>query len=164
MILLQPLLHELQHEAEKTRKYLQIVPQDKFNWKPHPKSRTLLELAIHIAEIPGWLHYTLEAEELDFATLDYAPPEVTTGELLLKLYDEKMLLGGKALHNTSDEVLLGKWRLRNADYIILDMQRLAVIRDMVLNYIAHHRGQLSVYLRLLNVSLPGIYGPSADEQ
>jgi hypothetical protein len=163
MKLSEPLLAELHHEAEKTKKYLEVIPTDSFGWKPHEKSMTLVRLATHIVELPSWLHYTLDAEELDFQKMDYTPPAITDQESLMKTFEDNLNIGIKSLINASDETFYGKWCLRNGDHIIFELPRVVVVRDMVFNHFVHHRGQLSVYLRLLNVKLPGIYGPSADE-
>lgn len=154
---------ELQYEAVNTKKYLQIVPAESFEWRPHEKSMKLGVLAGHIAELVGWLHYILNAEELDFDTLNYTPPALTDNASLMKLFEDNLALGTNSLKNASDETLMANWKLRKGSYIIMEMPRISVVRSMVLNHILHHRGQLSVYLRLLNVKIPGLYGPSADE-
>lgn len=163
MNLSQPLLNELYHEAENTRRYLQIVPAEAFGWKPHERSMDLGTLSKHIAELPGWLHYTINAEELDFSNMDYTPPVIADNASLLKVFKDNLEMGRKSLESASDENLRGNWRLRNGDHVIFEMPRIAVVRNMVFNHFIHHRGQLSVYLRLLDIKLPGIYGPSADE-
>ncbi len=156
-------LHELQHEAAKTLRYLQVIPPVMFSYKPHKKSMSLLQLSTHIAELPGWVTYTIDADELDFETMNYQPPEITSLDQLLQLYSENLNRAVTSLQNATDETMQEIWRLRNGKLIILEMPRAAVLRDMVFNHLIHHRGQLSVYLRLLDVKLPGLYGPSADE-
>lgn len=163
MKLSEPLLIELQNEAANTKKYLDIVPAKSFDFKPHEKSMSLQRLAGHVAELPGWLHSTINAEELDFTKIDYTPPVITDGISLLRVFEDNLTLGTNALKNASDETLRGNWTLRNGDHIIFTMSRMGVIRNMVYNHMVHHRGQLSVYLRLLNIKIPGLYGPSADE-
>ena len=163
MKLSEPLLMELQHEAANTKKYFEIIPVEHLTWKPHPKSMDLGTLAGHIAELPGWLHYTINAEELDFAKLNYTAPVIANLESLLKLYQDNLDLGSNSLGNASNETLMEKWKLRNGEHIFFELPKIIVIRNMVLNHIVHHRGQLSVYLRTLNVKIPGLYGPSADE-
>ena len=158
-----PLLRELRHEAAATKQYLEIVPTNFLNWKPHEKSMTLGTLVRHIAELPGWLHYTIDADELDFTNMNYTPPTITDNASLIKVFQDNLDLGIKSLEGASDELLRASWRLRNGDHIIFEMARMGVIRNMVYNHLVHHRGQLSVYLRLLDVKIPGLYGPSADE-
>ncbi len=163
MSLVQPLIAELQHEADGTRAMLQKVPFEKLGWQPHEKSMTLGRLAAHICEIPGWLHETILADELDFSKMDYTPKPLDGAADLMNVFDENMQKGLHALSQATDEGLLTQWTLRNGDEIFFRMHRIGVVRGMVLNHIVHHRGQLSVYLRLLNIPVPGMYGPSADE-
>ncbi len=163
MNLNEPLLRQLKHEAEGTRKMLERAPAEHYNWKPHEKSMTLGGLAAHIAEINGWLNATVEADELDFEKLNYKPKVFEDAMALLKFYDDTLAKGLLALQTASDENLRGDWKLRNGERIFFTMPRVAVIRTMVLSHTIHHRGQLSVYLRMLNVPLPGLYGPTADE-
>jgi uncharacterized damage-inducible protein DinB len=154
---------ELQHEAASTRKMLERVPQDKFGWKPHEKSMSLGHLASHVAEILGWLTVTLTTDEMDFATSNYKPfTPGTTGELV-EFYEQKLKEGTEALAATSNEELMKHWKLRSGEHLIFDLPRIAVVRSFVFSHLIHHRGQLSVYLRLLDVPIPGMYGPSADE-
>ena len=160
----QSLIPEFQHEASSTRKILERVPDGKLDWKPHDKSMTLGRLASHIAEIPDWMTVTLTTDELDFAKGDYkftAP--ANTAELIAKFQDSchKAL---EQLKAATDETLMGPWTLRNGDHVIFTMPRIATLRSFVMNHFIHHRGQLSVYLRLLDVPVPGMYGPTADEQ
>lgn len=163
MTLSPPLLEELIHESLGTRKILQAIPADKLGFQPHLKSMTLGRLAAHIAEIPGWLHHTILQDELDFATADFTPQPLDDLSALLNAFEENLAKGAAALRTASDENLEGIWRLRHGEQIFLQMPRVGVVRGLVLNHVVHHRGQLSVYLRLLDVPVPGMYGPSADE-
>ncbi len=157
------LISELQQEAASTRKMLERVPEKSFSWKPHEKSMSLGVLAHHIAELPEWVGASVNQDELDFAEQKYTPKEQTTTEALLKIFDENISNAVECLKNASDEKLLSSWTLRNGEKVYLTMPKAGVVRGFVLNHTVHHRGQLSVFLRLLDVPLPSIYGPTADE-
>jgi len=162
MDIIKALLEEMEQEAATTRKMLSIVPDDKFSWQPHPKSMTLQQLSNHIAELPGWVSMVLTTDELDFAKAPYAERGISNTEGVLE-YFEKSLASGKAeLEKATLEQLEEPWVLRNGDYIISEQAKAAVIR-MAFCQIVHHRAQLGVFLRLLDVPIPGSYGPSADE-
>ena len=163
MNLAEPLLEELKHEALGTRRMLEQVPFDKLGWQPHEKSMTLGRLAAHICEIPGWLHETILQDELDFATANFTAQPLEEEGALLQAFDENLQKGIAALQQATNENLQAPWTLRQGDEIFLRMARIGVVRGLVLNHVVHHRGQLSVYLRMLNVRVPGMYGPSADE-
>lgn len=157
------LLEELQHEALGTRKILERVPDEKLGWQPHQKSMTIGRLAAHIAEIPGWLHETIMQDELDFATANFNSTPLDNTTALLQAFEENLAKGVNALKDANDETINDIWTLRNGSQVFLQMPRIGVIRGLVLNHVVHHRGQLSVYLRLLGIPVPGLYGPSADE-
>lgn len=159
----EPLLSELKHEAASTRKMLERVPAESFSWKPHEKSMTLMQLAAHVARLTNWLTITINADEFDITTPDNKPKVFSDTAGLLQAFEDNLAEGAAALQSASNESLREKWRLRNGEHIIFEMPRIAVVRHLVFNHIVHHRGQLSVYLRLLNVPVPGMYGPSADE-
>ncbi len=163
MPLKDPIIAELQHEAANTRKMLERVPEDKHSWKPHEKSMTLGRLASHVAELPMWVVNTVENDELDFAKGEYKPFFAETNKELLKTFDDSISKSIEALKKATDENLMGNWKLRSGDQVYFEMPRVAVIRAMVLSHLIHHRGQLSVYLRLQEVPLPSVYGPTADE-
>ncbi|NRF39234.1 DinB family protein [Pedobacter foliorum] len=155
-------LKELEQEALTTRKMLQRVPTDKFSWQPHKKSMTVKQLATHIAELPNWITMTIKTDELDFAANPYQPADVNTTEELLT-YFEKSLADGKTELKEENEQLLDKdWTLRNGQQIYSVEPKADVIR-MSINQIIHHRAQLGVFLRLLDIPIPGSFGPSADE-
>ncbi len=162
MTIIEMLLKEMEQEAVTTRKMLSIVPDDKYSWKPHEKSMTVQSLATHIAELPAWVTMTLTTTELDFANNPYKPEVITNTKDLLQ-YFEKCLAEGKAsLQKANDEDLLPMWTLRNGESIYSVEPKGNVIR-MAYCQIVHHRAQLGVFLRLLNVPIPGSYGPSADD-
>lgn len=159
----QSIAEELKREAVATRKMLERVPADSFAWQPHEKSMILGQLASHVADVTGWIPPIVTQEELDFAKSDFKPARLTTPNELVEHFDESLDAALGFLHTASDEHLRQSWRLRKGEHLILEMPRADVIRTMVLSHLIHHRGQLSVYLRLKNVPLPPVYGPSADE-
>jgi len=154
---------ELQHEAATTRTCLERIPADKFNWKPHEKSMEFGRLASHIAEMFGWTPMTLQQDELDFAKIDYKPFEPASTDDLLEYLDKNVNEAVDALRNTTDEQFMGTWTMKNDETVYFTLPKVAVMRSFVMNHIIHHRGQLSVYLRLNDIAVPSIYGPSADE-
>lgn len=156
-------LGELENEAKVTRSVLERVPADKFQWQPHEKSMSFGRLASHIAEMFGWTESTLKSDVLDFSTMDYKPFEPKTTDDLLAFFDEHVAKAKAIIAETSDETFMTNWTMRNGDQVYFTMPKVAVMRTFVLNHIIHHRGQLSVYLRLNDVAVPSIYGPSADE-
>jgi uncharacterized damage-inducible protein DinB len=162
MSIIELLLKELNNEANTTRKMLSRVPADKFDWKPHPKSMSLKNLATHVAELPGWVDMTLNTSELDFAKNPYAPAEVKDAKELLNYFEDNLERGRTELSKASEDQLAEMWTLRNGDQVYSTEPKLDVIR-MSYSQIIHHRAQLGVYLRLLDVPIPGSYGPSADE-
>jgi uncharacterized damage-inducible protein DinB len=162
----QMFLPEFDHEMATTRKFLERVPEDKFGWKPHEKSMTMLRLAGHIAEMPGWSTYTMNMDSLDVAPVggpQYQPAKLESRQAILDEFDKNVKEGRAAVEKASDESLGKPWSLLAGGKNIFTMPRIAVLRSMVLNHVIHHRGQLSVYLRLNGVAVPGAYGPSADE-
>ncbi|MGI8787940.1 MAG: DinB family protein [Pyrinomonadaceae bacterium] len=154
---------ELQHEATTTRKCLERIPADVFDWKPHEKSMAMGKLAAHVAEMVGWIKDTVEKPEIDFATMDYKPFEPKTTAELVEFLDKKVAEAIASLKNASDETMMQKWKMRNGEQVYFDIPRIQALRGFVFNHIIHHRGQLSVYLRLNDIPVPEIYGPSADE-
>ena len=154
---------ELQQEAAATRKCLERIPEDKFDWKPHEKSFTMIRLATHIAEMVSWAKDTVEKPELDFAGQDFKPFEPKTTAELVEYFDAQYAAATESLKNVSDAVMMENWKMRNGEKIYVDLPRVQVMRGFIFNHIVHHRGQLSVYLRLRDIPVPPIYGPSADE-
>jgi len=162
MSLIQIFLKELDMEAATTRKMLSRIPDDKYDWKPHPKSMAIRQLATHIAELPSWIPLTITTSELDFASSPYTP-EVINSTVDLMNYFEKNLADGRAhLETAKEEQLSESWTLRNGDEIYNTSPKSEVLR-MTYSQVIHHRAQLGVYLRLLDVPIPGSYGPSADD-
>ena len=158
------LIAELKQEAVNTRKMLERVPEDKFLWKPHEKSMTIGRLASHIAEIPVWINRTLTANEFDFATASTVRTTYENRAALLKVFDEKQAEAIAALQNATDEMLNETYSVRRGEQVMFSMPRKVMLRNFAFNHLIHHRGQLSVNLRLLDVPVPGMYGPSADER
>ncbi len=156
-------LAELDSEAKVTRSVLERIPADKFGWQPHDKSMTFGRLAAHVAEMFGWTKETLKSDVLDFSTMEYTPFEPKTTEELLAFFDDHIANARSILAETSDETFMTDWTMRNGEQVYFTMPKVSVMRTFVLNHIIHHRGQLSVYLRLNDIPVPSIYGPSADE-
>jgi len=153
---------ELERESAITRKMLSIVPNDKYSWQPHPKSMTIRALSAHIAELPSWIDLALTTSELDFASNPYTPADINDTKSLVEHFEKNLETGRKGLEAGKDESLSELWTLRNGEEIYSRETKADVIR-MTLNQITHHRAQLGVFLRLLDVPIPGSYGPSADE-
>lgn len=156
-------LAELDNEAKVTRSILERIPPDKFDWQPHEKSMKFGRLATHVAEMFGWTKETCKQDTLDFATADYKPFEPKDNAELLAFFDNHIANAKAILAETSDETFLTDWTMRNGETVYFTMPKVAVMRSFVMNHIIHHRGQLSVYLRLNDIPVPSIYGPSADE-
>jgi uncharacterized damage-inducible protein DinB len=153
----------MEHEAGVARTCLERVPAEKFDWKPHEKSMAFGKLASHIAEMFAWTPPTLQQAELDFAKMDYKPYEPASTADLVEFLDKNVAEAIDALRNTTDEQFMENWTMRNGETVYFTMPKVAVMRSFVMNHIIHHRGQLSVYLRLNDIAVPAIYGPSADE-
>ena len=159
------LLSEFKEEAKSTRKYLELVPMDKSDFKPHEKNFTLGKLASHVAEIPAWFPLILNGNELNFANSDFKPFEATTNEELLKYFDDNVKRAEETLlKDFPDEEYDKTWTMRSNEKIYIQIPKSLAVRVWCLNHWYHHRAQLGVYLRLLGLPLPGIYGPTADEQ
>ena len=153
-------LAELEMEMPPTRRLLERVPGDKAAWKPHPKSFSLGHLAQLVARMPGWVGHTMRQTVLD---LSAAPPySLEKTETLLAEFDRCVKDAREALRGAKDEDFMVPWSLKMGDRVLMTMPRLAVMRQNI-NHLSHHRGQLTVYLRLLDVPIPSIYGPTADE-
>jgi uncharacterized damage-inducible protein DinB len=162
MPLVDALLPEFDHEMTTTRKVLERVPEDKFNWKPHAKSFSVGELATHVANLPTWGTETLTKSEIDLAGGPRVAALASKAELMAA-FDRNVAATRAALTGKTDAELLAIWSLKRGGKTIFSMPKTAVLRSFVLSHLIHHRGQLSVYLRLLDVPVPSIYGPSADE-
>lgn len=161
------LLDELNQETAATRTLLERLPTGKWDWKPHEKSMNLSRLATHVAEIPAWSKSILLADEIDFLSPEmqsWRPREMKSREEILEELDAALEQCRTDLTGASDEDLRSDWRMKAGDQVLMKEPRYMVFRRQVLNHLVHHRAQLGVYLRLLDVPLPMIYGPSADEQ
>ena len=155
---------ELKHEAGNTLKFLERVPFNNPNWQPHEKSMVIGRLAAHIAELPVWTSRILSTDEFDFATHIFKIHIASSQEELMQIFNDNLRGAVESLEKATDEDFSKTWTLRRGDVIVAQIPKKIAIRNITLNHIIHHRGQLSVYLRLLNVPVPGIYGPSADER
>jgi uncharacterized damage-inducible protein DinB len=155
-------LKETEQEAQNTRKMFERVPNDKLDWQPHPKSMTIRQLATHIAELPSWIGIAITTDELDFAKKPYQPVNINNTAELSEYFEKNYEEGKAYLASTNEDTLNQSWVMRNGDYIIMTRSKAEVIRVSISQTI-HHRAQLGVYLRLLNIPIPGSYGPSADE-
>lgn len=162
MNLIPMLVKEMEQEAQTTRKFLQRIPNDKFDWRPHAKSMTIQRLATHIAELPSWVSITFDTSELDFAKNEYKPAEIKNTQELLDYFDKNLADAKSHFEKATEDDLLPNWTLRNGEEIYSVSTKAEVIR-MAYCQTVHHRAQLGVFLRLLDVPIPGSYGPSADE-
>ncbi|MFD2245352.1 DinB family protein [Pontibacter ruber] len=153
---------ELEQEAQTTRKMLERVPDDKYDWQPHQKSMTMIRLVTHVAELPSWVSMALTTDELDFAQNPYQPEKIANTKELVAYFERTYADGKSGLARATEDQLEQPWVLRNGDQIYNTYTKAEVIR-MALSQIIHHRAQLGVYLRLLDIPIPGSYGPSADE-
>ncbi len=163
----QSLLPEFDHETANTRKTLERVPDDKPDFKPHPKSMSLARLAGHLAELPMWATMTLGQSELDLNPPGSSqPPQayvMSSRAEALARFDEHVKQARELLASTTDEAMMQPWTLKNGGQTVMSMPRVAVLRGFVMSHMIHHRAQLGVYLRMNDVPVPSIYGPSADE-
>ena len=162
MDIIKALLKELESEFNTTKKFLNLVPVDKFDWAPHEKSMKLKSLASHIAELPSWISLAINTDGLDFATAPYEEKKVSSNTDLITILEESYSSGKTDLEHASEATFEEQWILRNGDQILGDMTRYEMIR-IAFSQTTHHRAQLGVYLRLLNIPIPGSYGPSADD-
>lgn len=163
MNLIDPVLTELAHEAATTRRLLERLPAQRLTWTPHQKSMTLGRLATHIAEIPGWVGSIVEKDEFDIGASGYVPPTLSSVNEIVAMFDKNVAMATEGLKRQGNERLLANWQFKKNGQLVMQMPRLAMIRSFLMNHLIHHRGQLSVYLRLQDVPLPSIYGPTADE-
>ncbi len=163
MSIAEGIIQEIGYESVSTRTMLERCPIEQFGWKPHDKSMTLVRLASHIAETPSWVRSIVEQREMLFDPADYKPTEFHSPKEMVEAFDKNVADARAVLSGQPDPVLFEEWTFRMPEKVIFALPRLAVLRSMVLSHLVHHRGQLSVYLRLLNVPLPSVYGPTADE-
>ena len=158
------LLGELKNESANTKKMIERIPSDKLDWQPHEKSMTIGKLATHIANLPVWIARIINADEFDSASSGSMEKKETT-QAILEVFTQKINEAEQALTAaTSDEMFNGLWTLSRNNQAIFQLPKMVAIRSFAFNHLYHHRGQLSVYLRLLDIPVPGMYGPSADEK
>lgn len=160
------MLAEFDHEAANTRRMLERVPADRLDWRPHPKSMTMGQLANHIASLAGWSTVVLSTAGVNLASPEaraLQPPAVDSVQALVERFDRNVAAARAAIAGVSDAALAEPWTLTHGAHTLLTMPRGAVLRSMVMNHGIHHRAQLGVYLRLQDIPVPGMYGPSADE-
>lgn len=162
MSLIAMYLKELEQESITTRKMLSLIPDDKYDWQPHPRSMTFRQLGTHIAELPTWITIGLSTDELDFAKTPYVPKAINNTAELLEYFEESLADGRTQLIPENEAKLAESWKLRAGDQIYMDISKAEAIRN-ALSQTIHHRAQLGVFLRLLDIPIPGSYGPSADE-
>jgi len=165
MGLSESLLPEFDHEMANTRKTLERVPDDKFAWKPHEKSSRMGNLAGHLANLPSWGSLTIGSDSFDMAPegQPVKTPELSSTKAALETFDKNVAATRAAIAGAKDEDLFKPWALLSNGKTILSMPKAAVLRSFVISHIIHHRAQLGVYLRLNDIPVPSIYGPSADE-
>lgn len=159
----QTALGDLEHEMAITRRVLERVPEERLSWKPHEKSWSLGGIAVHIANLPRWAVAILQADEFDLAAPLPRSAEPASREEVLARFDAAVAAVREALAGADDAALARPWTLRRGEQVVTTLPKAGALRTMVISHVIHHRGQLSVYLRLLDVPVPSIYGPSADE-
>jgi uncharacterized damage-inducible protein DinB len=164
MKMIDSLAMEFEHEAQTTRRHLERLPAIQLDWRPHEKSFTTRELASHIVECIRWGDSIFNTDEFEMNPAAYKPYRAASVAGLLETFDTDVARCKQALAGVEDATLSEPWRLKVMGRVRLERPRMAVFRDFTLSHLIHHRGQLSVYLRLLNVPVPGSYGPTADEQ
>ncbi|HLJ30076.1 MAG TPA: DinB family protein [Candidatus Angelobacter sp.] len=162
MPLNQALLPEFDHEMANTRKSLERVPDGKFDWKPHQKSMSLGGLATHLATINQWAEAIVAKDSFDVASAPQ-PPALKSRQEVLAAFDQGTASARKAIASATDEQMMKTWSLLKGGQTIFSMPRIGVLRSFILNHTIHHRAQMGVYLRLNDIPVPSIYGPSADE-
>ncbi len=166
MSIAQSLLPEFDQEMAGTRRVLERTPVKDAAWRPHPKSYTLGALVMHVANLPTWVNYTLEQDELDLnpsGGAKWGPRELESTTGLLAMFDENVTKARAAIAKATDATFMGKWSLKSGGHTIFTLPRVAVMRSFVMNHLIHHRAQYTVYLRLRDVPVPKLYGPTADE-
>ena len=161
--MIEPMLNELRQEAATTRRVLERVPGDKLSWRPHPKSMSLGQLSLHVATLPGQLTGMAQLDEFDTSQANFDQPEPQSAEEILAALDVSVKTAADYFSAIDDKTATQTWRLTSRGKEVFTVPRAGMLRTFMLNHWYHHRGQLSVYLRLLEVPVPAIYGRSADE-
>jgi len=157
---------EFANEMANTRKLLERVPEDKLTWKPHDKNFNLQDLASHVANLPYWTIPTLKQDSLDLAPAGQEPyktPKAESRAQLLRFFDDNVAKAKSAMTGVPDEQMMKSWSLLAGGNTLFTMPRWMVQRTFMMNHLIHHRAQLGLYLRMLGVGIPGMYGPSADD-
>jgi uncharacterized damage-inducible protein DinB len=164
MLIRDALLPEFDQETATTRRVLERIPDDKFGFKPHPKSMDMATLATHLCEMTSWAVDAIEKDYFDLASHDPSKRRIAASNAeLLEMWDKAVTAARAALAKAEDGPLMQPWSLKHGEKVLLTMPKIVVLRSMVFNHCVHHRGQLSVYLRMNDIPVPSIYGPSADE-
>lgn len=164
MLIRDALLPEFDQEMATTRRLLERIPDDKFSFKPHPKSMDMATLATHLSDMTGWAVETIGKDSFDLAGFDPSTRKIAASRAeLLERFDKAAASARAALATAENDQLMQPWSLKSGETVFFTMPRVAVLRGFVFNHCIHHRGQLSVYLRLNDIPVPSIYGPSADE-
>jgi uncharacterized damage-inducible protein DinB len=164
MLIRDALLPEFDQETATTRRVLERIPDDKFGFKPHPKSMDMATLATHLCEMTSWTVNTIEQDCFDMAGFDPSKRKIAASNAeLLEMWDKAVAAARAALAKAEDGPLMQPWSLKHGEKVLLTMPKVVVLRSMIFNHCVHHRGQLTVYLRLNDIPVPSIYGPSADE-
>ncbi|SEH74669.1 Uncharacterized damage-inducible protein DinB (forms a four-helix bundle) [Paenimyroides aquimaris] len=157
------ILIELEREKENTKRIISRLDDDKFSYKPHEKSMTMGQLANHIVELHNWVDYIINKEVFDFHT-DYKPSTLTSVDELLEALENGFEKNKAIIEQMNENVVFENWTIKAGDHVMASMPKTGALRFIVTNHLVHHRGQLTVYMRLLDIPVPGVYGPSADDK
>ncbi|MGD0667303.1 MAG: DinB family protein [Bryobacteraceae bacterium] len=164
MLIRDALLPEFDQEMATTRRLLERIPDDKFSFKPHPKSMDMASLATHLTELVNWVPDTIGKDSIDLAAFDPSARKIAASRAeLLTMFDKSVATARAALAKAENDQLMQPWSLKSGEKVFFTMPKVVVLRSFVFNHSVHHRGQLSVYLRLNDIPVPAMYGPSADE-
>lgn len=163
MSIKQSILIELERENANTKRIISKLTNESFSYKPHEKSMSVGELANHIVELHNWVNFVLTKDVFDFNT-DYTKPSATTVEELLETLENNLQKNKAIIEQMNEEIVFGNWTLKSGEHVIVSLPKIGALRFIVNNHLVHHRGQLTVYMRLLDIPVPGIYGPSADDK
>jgi uncharacterized damage-inducible protein DinB len=161
MTISEEFVKEVEQESRATREMLKRIPPETFDWKPHEKSMTMKRLSVLVADMFGWFEFEIDSDELDFAK-GYEMPDPRSTEGLVKFFEKRLQDGLTSLRGANDAKFSERWKLRRGDNIFLETSKLEIVRQTI-NHMVHHRGQLSVFMRLKDIPVPPIYGPTADE-